>query len=83
MLFDQHSVSLTSTPRNLKHVTCLILQPPSGMSGLGGEILDLREWMSMHLAFEAFSLMPLLDIHEFATFRRIGGVHSIACDLCQ
>ena len=68
--FDQHSVSLTSTPRNLKHVACSILQPPSWMSRLGGEILDLREWMSMHLVFEAFSLRPLLDIHELATFRQ-------------
>ena len=67
--FDQHSVSLTITPRNLKQVTCSILQPHSWMSRLGRWILDLGERMSMHLVSEAFSLRPLLDIHVFAMSR--------------
>ena len=67
--FDQHGVSLTSTPRNLKQETCSILQPHSWMSRLGRWILDQVERMSMRLVLEAFSFRALLDIHVFAISR--------------
>ena len=70
MRFDQHSVPPTITPRNLKQVTCSILQSYSWMSRLGRWILDLGEWMSMHLVFKTFSLRPLLDIHVFTMSRQ-------------